>query len=216
MKKKDLKDFVPLWDSDEDYDAAYKEIQRRMKDDSSIAVGRYKGYIISRFAQSCSALEGDMAEVGVYRGGSAFLLAKLVPNKTWHLFDTFDGIYKINPKHDDDEFKGSFRSTSLKKVQDVLCDCKNVEFYPGWFPDTADPVEDKTFSFVHADADVFPSTRDICKFFYPRLVKHGMIIFDDYGYHGTPGAKKAVDQFFNDKPENPIVIMGGQAIIIKL
>ena len=73
----------------------------------------------------------------------------------------------------------------------------------------------RPFCFVHADADVYPSTKDICEFFYPRLTPGGLIIFDDYGYSGAPGAKKAVDEYFKNQPDKVTVIPGGQAIVVK-
>jgi hypothetical protein len=43
-----------------------------------------------------------------------------------------------------------------------------------------------------------------------------MMIFDDYGFLGyAQSAKRAVDEFFDDKPEEPIVFPTGQSLIIK-
>lgn len=41
--------------------------------------------------QSCRYLEGDIAEVGVYRGGTSLGMALIAPEKRIHLFDTFEG-----------------------------------------------------------------------------------------------------------------------------
>ena len=43
------------------------------------------------------------------------------------------------------------------------------------------------------------------------------MIFDDYGFYGyKDAAKKAVDEFFSDKPEPTISLRNGQCFIIKL
>src|SRR5205085_6808666 len=42
-------------------------------------------------------LEGEIAEVGVYRGGSAKLIASLKGTKPLHLFDTFAGMPAVQP-----------------------------------------------------------------------------------------------------------------------
>ena len=47
------------------------------------------------------------------------------------------------------------------------------------------------------------------------MSKNGIIIFDDYGFPSCPGARKAVDEYFKDKPENVIYLATGQAFVIK-
>jgi hypothetical protein len=44
----------------------------------------------------------------------------------------------------------------------------------------------------------------------------GVILFDDYGQPSCPGARTAVDEYFQDKPEQPLVQTYGQAIVFKL
>ena len=41
------------------------------------------------------------------------------------------------------------------------------------------------------------------------------MICDDYGFVTCPGAKKAMDEFFEDKAEPVIMLTTGQAFIIK-
>src|SRR5437763_318304 len=60
-------------------------------------------------------VSGALAEVGVYRGGSAKLIATLKGEKALHLFDTFEGMPTVNP--DLDRHKtGDFAETSLTAV----------------------------------------------------------------------------------------------------
>jgi O-methyltransferase len=42
------------------------------------------------------------------------------------------------------------------------------------------------------------------------------MVFDDYGEPTCPGARKAVDEFFADKPETPIYIPTGQCLVHRL
>jgi hypothetical protein len=42
------------------------------------------------------------------------------------------------------------------------------------------------------------------------------ILFDNYGFPSCPGARHAVDEFFRDKAEFPIVLASGQCVIIKI
>ncbi len=42
------------------------------------------------------------------------------------------------------------------------------------------------------------------------------MVFDDYGFPAARGEKEAVDEFFAGKPEYPLALPTGQAIVIKL
>ena len=91
-----------------------------------------------------------------------------------------------------------------------------IDFHAGCFPDTATGLGDKRFAFVHVDADIYCSVHDACEFFYPRLVPGGVIVFDDYGFPSCPGARAAVDEFFDGRPEQPLYLGTGQALVVRL
>jgi O-methyltransferase len=111
---------------------------------------------------------------------------------------------------------GDFSGTSLFEVQKFLSSFAFVDYHKGTIPQTLQSVENRLFAFVHIDVDLYESAKSCCAFFYPRLSKGGMMIFDDYGFLGyAQSAKRAVDEFFDDKPEEPIVFPTGQSLIIK-
>ena len=150
-------------------------------------------------------LTGNAAEVGVYKGGSARLIAYILRDKNIFLFDTFEGM------PEDDEMKkeigaghsaGDFFEEDLfDSVKDYLSDLPNCKFFQGYFPDTALDLHDEQFSFVHLDADIYQSTKSGIEFFYPKLVSGGIIFFDDYNWIACPGVKKAIDEYFSDKED---------------
>jgi hypothetical protein len=41
------------------------------------------------------------------------------------------------------------------------------------------------------------------------------MLFDDYGFVGEPGVRAAVDEFFRGKPEKPLYLPSGQALVVK-
>lgn len=180
-------------------------------------VDKLRCLMIYQYAKQVSSLLGDVAEVGVYKGGTARLLAKAFEPeaKIIHLFDTFSGMPPPDPGKDLHK-EGDFGDTSLEEVKTYLDDCKNVRFYPGLFPDTSKPVENTTFCLVHIDVDIYKSVMDCCKFFYPRLQRGAIMIFDDYGFSSCPGAKMAVDDFFSNTPENPSCLLTSQCIVTRL
>ena len=76
-------------------------------------------------------------------------------------------------------------------------------------------MNDDKISFAHIDVDIYRSTLDCCTFIYPRLSPGGFIICDDYGFPSCPGARTAIDEFFANKPEVPLVLPTGQAVIFR-
>ncbi|MFA5750437.1 MAG: TylF/MycF/NovP-related O-methyltransferase [Candidatus Shapirobacteria bacterium] len=140
-------------------------------------------------------LNGDVAEAGVYRGGSAERMAeKMYGGKTLHLFDTFAGMPETN-KDLDKHRKNDFNDVTLEKVKEDMKRFSFITFHEGLFSDTLKEVEEKKFCFIHVDCDLYSSVKECCEFFYPRLSTGGIMVFDDYGSPTCPGAKKAVDEF---------------------
>jgi hypothetical protein len=158
--------------------------------------------------------DGDIAEVGVYRGGSAAIFAHFKGNRHLHLFDTFEGLPEVN-KEKDILHKGEMHNTSEQLVRDLLKGYDNFSIYKGIFPFTSDPIKNKSFSLVHLDTDLYEPTLESLKFFYPRMQKGGIIITHDYSDILTPGVRDAFDEFFAKKPESVIEAWDTQAYITK-
>jgi O-methyltransferase len=168
-------------------------------------------------------IQGDMAELGVYKGSTARLIHHYLPERHLHLFDTFEGFTErsvlAEKENTDFSTKGhKFSDTSLDGVRRYVAQQNdNVHYYPGYFPDTIPPgFSDLRFSFVSLDADLYEPTLEGLKFFYPRMSSRGMIAVHDY--NAWIGARKAVDEFFLGKPELPVPMpdKSGTALIVKL
>lgn len=158
-------------------------------------------------------IDGDIAEVGVYQGGSAKLICEAKGSKALHLFDTFEGL--PCPDSHDAGFlvKGVF-AARLEDVRNYLREYPDVHFYKGLCPDTAEPLHGRLFSFVHLDVDLYESTLNCLKFFYPRMNRGGIIFSHDYRM--LPGVTEAIDSFFEDKREAVIELCGTQCLIVRL
>lgn len=176
-------------------------------------------YVLYALALNAVHLQGEFWECGVYKGGTARMLAEFLathgrPDCKLHLFDTFSGMPETD-KNFDLHRKGDFADTSLGVVRQVVGHPERVEFHPGWIPETFQGMANARVSLAHVDVDIYRSIRDCCEFIYPRLNAGGAMIFDDYGFPTCPGARKAVDEFFSGKAESPIVLQTGQAIVIR-
>ena len=173
---------------------------------------KYVFYCLS--FEAVGRCSGDLAECGVYKGGTTKILAESVPDRPIYAFDTFEGMPDTDPIKDRHK-PGDFSDTSLASVREYLARNKNVTCIPGLVPESLKAVEDRTFAFVHIDLDIYAPIKSACEFFYPRLQSGGVFLFDDYAFPSCPGARAAVDEFFADKPESRMVYMTGQCSVQK-
>jgi len=172
--------------------------------------------MLYQFARQALRVPGITAELGVYRGGTGRLFSRIFAgSKDVHLFDTFVGMSTTDPTRDPYPYeKGFLSDTSVTAVSAYLADCPNVVLHPGFFPDTAASLQGDRFAFVHVDADIYQSTMDACRFFYPKMAIGGIMVFDDYG--NCPGATQAIDTFFAATPTVPCALMTGQCVALKI
>jgi O-methyltransferase len=168
--------------------------------------------------QALATSAGDVAECGVYQGGTARLLADVIResgvSRTLALCDTFAGMPDTDPNVDVHR-KGDFSDTSLEAVRRYLAAYENVEYVPGLIPTSLAPLAQRRFCFVHVDLDIRAAVLDASTFFYERVAPGGFLVYDDYGFASTPGARQAVDAFYADKIETPLALAGGQCIVFK-
>jgi hypothetical protein len=208
----------PLWNHilDETPDLANEII--RILDMRIVAMSFHEAVNLSRFVTRTNALPGDIAEVGTYFGGSAWIMARAnVNQKKMHLFDTFTGIPEVTPGVDR-VAQGDLKGGSLEFVQTVLQSFNHlIEYHVGMFPATAADISPSTkFSMVNLDMDVYQGTKSGLEYFYPKMVRGGMLVCHDYFAQSCPGVKKAVDEFFVDKPETIVDLWHSQIVVVKM
>ena len=183
---------------------------------------RHALYSLARQALS---LQGEFWECGVFMGGTARMLAALIADhglRRLRLFDTFAGSPEIDhsvdipyPKRDHTSEQQK-QALSAEAVRARLPAQEGISLHPGLVPDSFAGLEASTIALAHIDLDLYHGVRGCCEFIYPRLVPGGIMIFDDYGYASCPGARRAVDEFFADKPECPLISPSAQAMVFKL
>jgi len=174
-----------------------------------------ESYMICMSVNATTKVAGCIAEVGVFKGGSAKLICEFKGEKKLYLFDTFEGLPELNTFDSHDEFyQGQFNDTSIEAVRKLTSPYKNVHLIKGYFPDTAGPIENEKFSLVHLDVDLHETTKNALEFFYPRMSEGGIIISHDY--INANGVKKAFDDFFAEKPETVLLISDTQCMVVKV
>jgi hypothetical protein len=162
---------------------------------------------------------GDFAEVGVYRGNSAAMLAYYgrQERRDVFLFDTFSGFDESDLVGIDGNKGQAFTDTSLALVKKNVGD-EGVFYLKGYFPATVTAeVSARRFAIVHLDCDLYEPIKAGMEFFYPRLSPGGLFIVHDYGNPHYDGAKRAVDEYLASTCESVILAAdkSGTALIRK-
>jgi len=166
-------------------------------------------------------IEGDVVECGVWRGGSVMLAAMTLleerdTDRTLWLYDTFEGM---TPPSDADVQEMSGRKAADVLAEDELFRCvaardiveKNIAStgYPhvriveGDILQTIPANVPERIALLRLDTDWYATTRHELEHLYPRLVKGGVLIIDDYGY--WRGARQATDEYFAAIDDAPLL-----------
>ncbi len=177
--------------------------------------------LLIAYSWMMSEKPGAFAEFGVCQGGSLDLLARLHPDRLIYGIDSFEGLPEPGPM-DTYHKKGDFALGDLEFVEMASTfKTRSVKLLRGFSPSVftyLSPYE--KFAFVHVDVDLYQSVKDALDYFYPRLIVTGMMIFDDYGFATTPGAKQAIDEWQGECTYRGELIFNnghktGQYLIIK-
>jgi len=164
-------------------------------------------------------IAGDVAELGVYRGHTATLLAGFArrSNRRAWLLDTFEGFRDEDFVGVDAAQRVQFTDTSLEAVRAFVGE-ENTTYVEGFFPETAVHLPaDGRYCLVHVDCDLHKPIAAALDYFYPRMTPGGFLVIHDYASLWWPGAEQAVDEFFADKPESvvPMPDISGSVVVRK-
>lgn len=159
-------------------------------------------------------LPGDVVETGVFKGAS-FLrwltFRNLLENQNSRKvigFDSFAAFPETSFEKDKEYVKRftdeSGENSISKEELETICthkEFKNYELVKGdileTLPEYFQQNAHTKIALLHIDTDVYEPAKVALEVLWPRLVKGGIVIFDDYGTF--PGETQAVDEFFADK-----------------
>lgn len=169
-------------------------------------------------------IPGDFVECGVWKGGSCMLMAMSLKlfgdnDRKIYLYDTYEGMPEptkedviswngrsVLEKWEEDKSgtRNNFGSwaVGLNEVKANVSNSNypedNFIFVPGDVAQTLKKVKPDNISLLRLDTDWYASTVEELETLYPLLVEKGVLIIDDYGHFD--GARKAVDEYFQNKP----------------
>ena len=156
-------------------------------------------------------LPGQIVECGVFKGASLIrfctfrdMLESAYSRKVIG-FDAF-GKFPVQEDVRDQAFVDQFEGTagegiSMNELHDVFAykRFENYELIQGdvsnTIPDYLENHPELKIAFLHIDVDVYKPSMEILKHLYERVVRGGLIIFDDYAT--IAGETLAVDEYFS-------------------
>jgi hypothetical protein len=178
-------------------------------------------------------IPGDVVECGVWRGGSMQAVARTLlslgeTTRDLWLFDTYEGMSE--PTHEDRRFDGHsaehlltvsgrestvWAVASLEDVQSGFTSlpypAERIHYVRGMVEETVPEHAPRAISILRLDTDWYESTKHEMEHLYPRLVRGGVLLLDDYGY--WQGARKAVDEFVEKTGERLLLVPVGDGRI---
>lgn len=207
--------FYSPWLQDKSFNKIYEKVKY------NTFLDKYKLYELWKLLEQTKDKKGEIIEIGVWRGGSACLIAKKckllgIKNKIYAA-DTFQGLVKASNK--DGTYQGGEHADTSEKVVRKLANEMNLEnlvLLKGIFPDeTGNSIKNLKFKFCHIDVDIYNSAKDVFEWIWKKTVNGGVIIFDDYGGLLTDGVSKFVDELSLSNKGILIHNLNGHAVIIK-
>ena len=204
------------WESDKVFNKNYNKIK------NFTLVDKYRCWELWELLEQVKELNGDILEVGAWRGGTGSLIAKRlkdlgIKNKVY-LCDTFEGVVKAGGK-DPNYIGGEHNETSKRSVERLIgdLDLDNAPILKGIFPDdTGKEIDNKIFRFCHIDVDVYKSAKDILDWVWERLEIRGIVVFDDYGFETCEGITELVNEYRNHKDRIIMHNLNGHAVMVKV
>lgn len=176
---------------------------------------------------SSHGIEGDIVECGVWRGGSSMLAALALAHagdssRRLYLYDTFTGMTEPSGKDaGPDGVPVSSYWERVKRdrvdslilsagVEDVRANmartgiaAERLTFVEGPVEQTIPATVPARIALLRLDTDWYESTRHELEQLWPLLAVGGVLLIDDYGH--WQGARTAVDEFFGDRDDAPLL-----------
>src|SRR5271169_6570716 len=154
-------------------------------------------------------VQGVVVECGTWRGGMIAGIASVLGNdREYYLYDSFEGLPDAKPIDGPGANNWQMDKDSLFYFDNCRADISEAEkamrlsgvskfhIVKGWFNETLPsfPVE-TPIAMLRLDGDWYESTMTCLENLYPRVVRGGIIIIDDY--HVWDGCSRAIHDYLS-------------------
>lgn len=204
------------------YDALLPRFVAHNRRNNAGDVARLWALLLNLEQIEAEGVRGDFAELGVWRGNTAAVLAHFAARsgRRVYLFDTFAGFDARDLVGTDAPNRREFGDTSLELVRGVIGpDAAYCELVPGFFPRSLTAAHERArYAAVNLDCDLYEPMKAGLAFFYPRLAPGGVLILHDYSNPRWEGVKRAVDEFCRASAQRVVLMpdKSGSAILRRM
>ena len=201
--------------TDEKFNTAFSKAIKNIPEDGpkDLKQIEWRAHIVTWAANQAlrNEIEGDFVECGVWYGVLSkticeYLNMENFGDRRFYLVDTFG------------ETQGShsyYKNDIYNDVKDRFSIYPQIQIIRGLVPECLPKITSSKIAYLAIDMNSSEPELETLKYFYKKLVKGGIIYFDDYGW-SYPELRKVVDEFFSDKPETLLHFPSGNSIVVKI
>ena len=207
------------WEADETFKKVYEVAK------NYTLVDEHRLFELYQLASQAAKLKGDFLEVGVWRGGSSEVIQTALRGNNkqskFYIADTFQGVVKAGSSKDTSYQGGEHADATIRDLEELFTKLNEhkPEVLVGIFPDDHKELVVENLAFVHSDVDAYESTKGVVEWCLPKMVKGGVIVFDDYGFIDCTGVTRYVNEIVSDSLISKQFLfvhnLNGHAILIK-
>lgn len=183
----------------------------------------YRHYVVYYSAMTAyqNTKSRNIVECGVAYGMSTYFAINVFikhQNFKAYLYDSWSAMRAKDLKIEKDLLrKGDYNYLDIETTKKNLGEyLSNIVFNKGYIPEIFDTSNNPdNISWLHIDLNSSYATQKTLDFFYEKIEKNGLILFDDYGHETFEDTRIVVEEFFKDKKINFLHLMTGQVIVTK-
>ncbi len=149
---------------------------------------------------------GSMVEFGCYTGTASLFIARmlhaLAPDRTFHVYDSFEGLPEKSVEDQSAAGEQFKRGELAASKREFITNFKKANLklpiiHKGWFSDVQSKDLPEQIAFAFLDGDYYNSVLVPLRQIWPLLSPGAVVIIDDYQNEALPGASKAVDEWLD-------------------
>ncbi len=183
----------------------------------------YVAYCARHALEFSQISEYNFVECGTANGVTAYYALKEISSRIekskfkMHLYDSWDVMRENELLETEVDHVGNYSELDINTTKNNLKEFNgNLIYHIGYIPESLVSEESpETIVYMHIDLNSAKPTLSALEFFFPRLVRGGVILFDDYGQEEYRDTKKTIDIFFSDKPGLLLKLPTSQAIYFR-
>lgn len=184
--------------------------------------GPWRIYICCWLADMVRGLDGDFVECGVNMGGYSRAVIDYIDfdrlDKTFYLLDTFNGldhslVTEAELAHGIDHYFGGYRDV-FERAKETF-KAFRVVLIRGSIPGTLAQCPSERIAYLSIDMNCVAPEVAALHYFWPKVVKGGVVILDDHAFPRHVEQRRAHEDFAALVGARILVLPTGQGIIIK-